>query len=62
MYLGQNKICRNMMLDLGLANENTRFILNHFSHNGPDVNYKEFCEIVEPLGFEVSFDGMEVTC
>lgn len=62
MYLGQNKICRNMMLDLGLANENTRFILNHFSHNGPDVNYKEFREIVEPLGFEVSFDGMEVTC
>ena len=62
MYLGQNKVCRQKLLEYGLADESTRFILNHFSHNGPDVNYKEFCEIAEPYGFEVSSDGMEVIC
>lgn len=62
MYLGENKRCRARLQELGLADESTRFILNHFSHNGLDVNYKEFCDIAEPLGFEVSFDGMEVTC
>ena len=60
MYLGENKICRQELLDLGLANENTRFILNHFSHNGLSVNYKEFCDIVRPFGFDVSYDGMTV--
>ncbi len=62
MYLGENKRCRQRLYELGLADENTKFILNHFSHNGLSVGYKEFCEIAEPLGFEVSYDGMEVIC
>jgi len=62
MYLGMNKKCKEMLLEFGLADENTRFILNHFSHNGLRVNYKEFCETVQPLGFEVSYDGMEIIC
>ena len=62
MYLGLNKKCKDMLFEFGLADENTRFILNHFSHNGLNVNYKEFCEAVEPLGFEVSYDGMEIIC
>ena len=60
MYLGVNKKCRARLLEYGLADEKTVFVLNHFSHNGLQVNYKEFCEIAEPLGFEVSYDGMEV--
>ena len=60
MYLGLNKKCRDRLIEYGLADENTEFILNHFSHNGRDVNYKEFCEIVEPLGFTVSYDGRTV--
>lgn len=60
MCLGRNITCRNRMLEYGLADENTKFILNHFSHNGLNVNYREFCEIVEPLGFAVSYDGMIV--
>ena len=62
MYLGENKKCRNKLIELSLADENTVFVLNHFSHNGLNVNYKEFCEIVDPLGFEVSYDGMEIIC
>ena len=62
MYLGKNVECRDRLLELGLADGDTRFILNHFSHNGRSVNYLEFCEIVEPMGFVVSYDGMEVIC
>lgn len=60
MCLGRNIKCRNMMLEAGMANDNTKFVLNHFSHNGLNVNYKEFCELAEPHGFIVSFDGMVV--
>lgn len=60
MYLGLNKKCRERLLSLGLADEKTTFVLNHFSHNGLSVNYKELCEIVNPLGFAVSYDGMIV--
>ena len=62
MYLGKNKECRERLFDLGLADKNTKFVLNHFSHNGLNVNYKEFCQIAKPLGFEVSYDGMEIIC
>ena len=61
MYLGENRICRDKLMEYGLADENTEFILNHFSHNGFDVNYEEFCKIVEPEGFTVSYDGRVVT-
>ena len=57
MYLGLNRVCRQKLMEYGLADESTQFILNHFSHNGKDVNYKELSEIAEPLGFTVSYDG-----
>ena len=60
MCLGRNIRCREKMIEYGIVNENTKFILNHFSHNGLNVNYKEFCELAEPHGFSVSFDGMVV--
>ena len=58
MCLGRNISCRDKMLELGIANADTSFILNHFSHNGLSVNYKELCELAEPHGFSVSYDGM----
>ena len=61
MYLGANKRCRQRLEEMGLTDDSTRFVLTHFSHNGLTVNYKEFCDIVEPLGFEVAYDGMTVT-
>ncbi len=60
MCLGRNKIARQMLLDIGAADENTVFVLNHFSHNGKDVGYDEFAEIGARDGFLVTYDGMEV--
>ena len=47
-----------MMLEMGLADENTRFICHHFSHNGYNVVYDEFVPIAAKEGFLVSYDGM----
>ena len=60
MCLGRNVNCRQKMLDLGMADGDTVFVLNHFSHNGLNVNYDRFREIAEPLHFETSYDGMTV--
>ncbi|MBO5295579.1 MAG: hypothetical protein J6B71_10110 [Clostridia bacterium] len=61
MYLGINQKCRERMLDMGLADSKTIFVLNHFSHNGLSANYQELCQIVTPLGFDVSYDGKIIT-
>ena len=58
MCIGTNRIVREKLLSLGLADKKTRFVLNHFSHNGKDASYDEFCAIAIPQGFEVSYDGM----
>lgn len=58
MCLGRNRKCRQRMQDCGAADGNTRFILNHFSHNGLSVGYDEFKPLANPLNFEVSYDGM----
>lgn len=60
MCLGRNVNCRQKMLDLGMADGDTVFVLNHFSHNGLNVNYDRFREIAEPLHFATSYDGMTV--
>lgn len=62
MCLGRNVRCRNDLIDCGVADENTVFVLNHFSHNGLSVGYDDFCALAEPLGFVVSYDGMTVDC
>ena len=62
MCLGRNIKCREMLRDCGVANADTVFVLNHFSHNGLSVGYDEFCALAEPLGFAVSYDGMVVDC
>ncbi|MBQ3865313.1 MAG: hypothetical protein II776_00295, partial [Clostridia bacterium] len=60
MGLPDNVKVREKLFELGLADEKTRFVVNHFSHNGADADYDTFLPIAEGLGFEVSFDGMEV--
>ena len=62
MCLGRNVKCRENLLDCGVANGDTVFVLNHFSHNGLSVGYDEFCALAEPLGFVVSYDGMTIDC
>lgn len=61
MGLADNEAMREKLFSLGLANDSTRFVVNHFSHNGPDVDYDVFLPLAVSLGFEVSYDGMEIT-
>ena len=60
MCLGRNRICRQMLLDIGAADENTVFAVNHFSHNGKDACYDDLLPQAEAMGFAVSYDGMEI--
>lgn len=41
-----------------IANDNTIFILNHFSHNGKNSVYDDFIKIASEYDFLVSYDGM----
>ncbi len=60
MGLGQAIEFREKMISWGIADENTKFVLNHFSHNGLSVVYDEFSVIAEKEGFLTSYDGMEI--
>lgn len=51
---------RKILKDMGAADDNTVFILNHFSHNGENVLYDEFSMIAAKHDFKVSYDGMIV--
>ena len=61
MCLGRNRRCREMILVAGLADADTQFVLNHFSHNGLHSCYDDFAPIAEKEGFLTSYDGMEIT-
>ena len=47
------------MKDLGLIDDNTKKVINHFSHNG-QATYDETYEYVKDLGIIVSYDGLEI--
>ena len=51
---------KNWLIENGLADNNTKFVLNHFSHNGKDSLYDDMVKIGEESGFITSFDGLEV--
>jgi len=42
-----------------IINNNTKVVINHFSHNGM-ANYDTLVEIAKPYGIIVSHDGLEV--
>ena len=44
---------------MGVCDGETKFILNHFSHNGGMV-YDEYAPLAAEKGFAVSYDGMAV--
>ena len=58
MGLAENAQVRRRMLDEGMADENTVFVCNHFSHNGISVVYDDFVTVAGKEGFLVSYDGM----
>lgn len=58
MNLEYNAKIRERMLKDGLADENTKFVCHHFSHNGLNSVYDDFVLIAQKEGFLVSYDGM----
>lgn len=60
MNFERNVEVKERMLNMGLADEKTVFVSNHFSHNG-QATYADAKTYGEKLGFVVSYDGMEVT-
>lgn len=50
---------KDELIKIGCADENTKFILNHFSHNG-GYTYYELVPEATQKNFTVSYDGMEV--
>ena len=59
MDFPRNIQTREEMLRRGIATENTRFILTHFSHNG-GMLHKEMEREMGPHGFEIAYDGMKL--
>lgn len=51
---------RQKLCQLGCTDASTRYILNHFSHNGL-ATHADLCQKAEPLGFIVAYDGMTAT-
>lgn len=60
MGLNVNVRIKDRLLEMGLADDKTIFVCNHFSHNADDVLYEEFSKIAEKQGFLTSYDGMEI--
>lgn len=60
MNFAANLRVRDRLLALGVADEKTLFVSNHFSHNGKGVLYDEFSPVAREHGFLMSYDGMTV--
>jgi len=59
MGFPQNLEMKEKMLACGLADENTRFLSTHFSHNGR-ADYDDMVELARGTGFDISYDGMKI--
>lgn len=50
---------KSRLEELGLVDENTKYVITHFSHNGGMLHH-ELEELVKDSGFTVAYDGMEI--
>lgn len=57
MGIEENRQIREKMLEIGCADQNTKFIITHFSHNGC-LLHDELEERAKDIGFIVAYDGM----
>ena len=57
MSLEENIETKNRMLAEGMADQNTRFICHHFSHNALAL-HEETVVYMKPYGFDVAYDGL----
>ncbi|MBR4979347.1 MAG: hypothetical protein IKX77_02225 [Clostridia bacterium] len=60
MSLFENVGMKKRMTEMGIADEKTAFVSNHFSHNGLNVPYEEFSPEAAKEGILTSYDGMEI--
>ena len=60
MCLNRNVELKDMLYQHNLVNEDTKFVLNHFSHNGKNSVYEDFKTIASAYGFITSYDGLEI--
>lgn len=51
---------REVLRSMGVVDDHTVCVLNHFSHNGKHVIYDDFVKIAAEHGFEVTYDGMVI--
>lgn len=56
----ENKILKQELEQLGIADKRTRFIVTHITHNRSEYHEK-VVEIFKGTGIEVAYDGYEVT-
>ena len=57
MSLKENIETKERMIAIGAADENTRFICHHFSHNALAL-HRETEEYMKPHGFQIAYDGL----
>ena len=50
---------KQRLTEIGLVNADTRYFVNHFSHNGHGT-HAQLEEYYNPHGIEVAFDGLEI--
>lgn len=60
MNLKRCAALRKVFYEIGIADEHTKFVLNHFSHNGKNCVYDDFVKIAAAEDFDISYDGMEI--
>lgn len=54
-----DQVVLKRLRELGLMDDDTRVVLNHFSHNS-GMTHDEMVALVAPFGIEVAYDGMTV--
>ena len=59
MPFSQNRQIAQRMKDEGMIDENTKLVVNHFSHNAPNVLYRDRAAY-EQYGYIMAYDGMEL--
>ncbi len=57
MGFAENIRLKERLIRDGVADGHTRFVSNHFSHNGRML-YEEMCRYMAPYGIEIAYDGM----
>lgn len=59
MGLPDNILVKEQLIKRGAADSHTRFIINHFSHNG-GLLYDQLTQAAAPYGLTPTYDGMTV--